>query len=387
MHKSGANYYDLLQSAGVRQDNFSAWIDGYFADKYSTAMWEGFSFDLFPMMNYTYEQFQKELQVNVMATYVNPDSQAKARSTEGFESLTGTIPTLADKLIYDTKEIRDLMQASAFQPNATVKQATALLYRKVDNLLSSHVNSITYQVNQMKSNGKLSLLSANNPNGIQNVEFSANIPTDNTTALEGDYKWWTDSTHATEGTSADPIKNMKAEIKKLRNVGVTNVVMEVEFNTFEDLLEHSKVLTAIGYNAYLGAADASAALAIGTSLGEDARKATLQRILGCPINVVDHVAYVESWDKTTMAITKTQMNSFAEDVVVFRPAGSLGVIKHVMPLIPPTPNGGAIAQYFNGSLLLKIESDLNTKVQYFNSEQAVLAVIDKPKYVYRLEVL
>ena len=387
MHKSGANYYDLLQSAGVRQDNLSAWIDGYFADKYNTAMWEGFSFDLFPMMNYTYEQFQKELQVNVMATYVNPDSQAKARSTEGFESLTGTIPTLADKLIYDTKEIRDLMQASAFQPNATVKQATALLYRKVDNLLSSHVNSITYQVNQMKSNGKLSLLSANNPNGIQNIEFSANIPTANTTALEGDYKWWTDSTHVTEGTSADPIKNMKAEIKKLRNVGVTNVVMEVEFNTFEDLLEHSKVLTAIGYNAYLGAADASAALAIGTSLGEDARKATLQRILGCAINVVDHVAYVESWDKTTMAITKTQMNSFAEDVVVFRPAGSLGVIKHVMPLIPPTPNGGAIAQYFNGSLLLKIESDLNTKVQYFNSEQAVLAVIDKPKYVYRLEVL
>jgi len=387
MHKSGANYYDLLQSAGVRQDNLSAWIDGYFADKYNTAMWEGFSFDLFPMMNYTYEQFQKELQVNVMATYVNPDSQAKARSTEGFESLTGTIPTLADKLIYDTKEIRDLMQASAFQPNATVKQATALLYRKVDNLLSSHVNSITYQVNQMKSNGKLSLLSANNPNGIQNIEFSANIPTANTTALEGDYKWWTDSTHVTEGTSADPIKNMKAEIKKLRNVGVTNVVMEVEFNTFEDLLEHSKVLTAIGYNAYLGAADASAALAIGTSLGEDARKATLQRILGCPINVVDHVAYVESWDKTTMAITKTQMNSFAEDVVVFRPAGSLGVIKHVMPLIPPTPNGGAIAQYFNGSLLLKIESDLNTKVQYFNSEQAALAVIDKPKYVYRLEVL
>ena len=387
MHKSGANYYDLLQSAGVRQDNLSAWIDGYFADKYNTAMWEGFSFDLFPMMNYTYEQFQKELQVNVMATYVNPDSQAKARSTEGFESLTGTIPTLADKLIYDTKEIRDLMQASAFQPNATVKQATALLYRKVDNLLSSHVNSITYQVNQMKSNGKLSLLSANNPNGIQNIEFSANIPTDNTTALEGDYKWWTDSTHVTEGTSADPIKNMKAEIKKLRNVGVTNVVMEVEFNTFEDLLEHSKVLTAIGYNAYLGAADASAALAIGTSLGEDARKATLQRILGCAINVVDHVAYVESWDKTTMAITKTQMNSFAEDVVVFRPAGSLGVIKHVMPLIPPTPNGGAIAQYFNGSLLLKIESDLNTKVQYFNSEQAALAVIDKPKYVYRLEVL
>ena len=92
---------------------------------------------------------------------------------------------------------------------------------------------------------------------------------------------------------------MKAQIRKLRNVGVTNVLAEVEYLTFQDILSHSKVLTAIGYNAYIGAADAAAALSIGTSLGDEARKVALERILGCPINVVDHLAYVETFDKET----------------------------------------------------------------------------------------
>ena len=181
MHKSGLNYYDLLQAAGIRPENLSAWIDGYFADKYNTAMWDGFSFDLFPMMDYSYQQFQAELKVNVMATYVNPDSKIKARSTEGFEKLTGTIPTLAARLERDEKEVRDLMNAQMQQSNNAVKQAMALLYRKIDDLLSSHVNSITYQVNQMKSLGSLTLLDSNNPGGIANITFSAQIPAGNTT--------------------------------------------------------------------------------------------------------------------------------------------------------------------------------------------------------------
>ena len=111
-----------------------------------------------------------------MATYVNPDSNVKSRSTEGFETLSGTIPTLADRLERDEKEVRDLMNAANNQTSDVAKLAISLLQGKVDNLLSSHANSITYQVNQMKSAGKLELLNTNNPNGIQNVTFSAQIP-------------------------------------------------------------------------------------------------------------------------------------------------------------------------------------------------------------------
>lgn len=387
MHQTGLNYYDLLQAANVSPKGFQGFIDGFFADKYNATKWDGFKFDLFPMMDYNYTQFQQELKVNVMATYVNPDSNVKSRSTEGFETLSGTIPTLADRLERDEKEVRDLMNAANNQTSDVAKLAISLLQGKVDNLLSSHANSITYQVNQMKSAGKLELLNTNNPNGIQNVTFSAQIPDGNTTTRTGNAKWWTDDTHVTEGSSADPIKDMKAQIRKLRNVGVTNVLAEVEYLTFQDILSHSKVLTAIGYNAYIGAADAAAALSIGTSLGDEARKVALERILGCPINVVDHLAYVETFDKETKTIVKSQMNSFKKDVVIFRPAGELGVIKHVAPLVPAVGTGGAVARYYNGSLILRVYSDINTNVQYFNTKQAVLAVIDKPKYVFRLEVL
>lgn len=387
MHKSGLNYYDLLQAAGIRPENLSAWIDGYFADKYNTKMWDGFSFDLFPMMDYSYQQFQAELKVNVMATYINPDSKIKARSTEGFEKLSGTIPTLAARLERDEKEIRDLMNAQLTQSNSTVKQARALLYRKIDDLLSSHVNSITYQVNQMKSLGKLELLNTNNPGGIENVTFSAQIPAANTTTKNSTNAWWTSAAHTSEGSTSDPIKDMKAEIRKLRNVGVTNVVAEVEYLTFQDMLSHSKVLTAIGYNTYIGAAGDAAALNIGTTLGDDARKAALERIIGCPIIVTDHLASVEAWDKKSMAIVKTQLNSFAKDVVIFRPAGDLGVIKHVTPILPPPGGNVALAQYFNGSLLLKVHTDTDNNIQRFDTKQAVLAVIDKPKYIYRLVVV
>lgn len=387
MHQSGLNYYNLLQAAGVNPANLGAWINGYFADKYNTAMWEGFSFDLFPMMDYTYQQFQAELKMNVMATYVNPDSPTKSRATEGFQLLSGTIPTMKTQLERDSKEVRDLMVAQAFQPNSVVKAAIALLERKVDNLLGSHVNSITYQVNQMKSKGKLELLDANNPGGIVNVEFSAQIPAANTTTKVSTGAWWTSAAHTAEGSTSDPVKDMRLELRKLRNVGVTSVVAECDFLFMQDLLSHSKVVTAIGYNTYMGAVDASAALVIGTALGDDARKAALERVVGCPFIVTDHIATVETFDKTTMKIVNTQIRSFAPDVVVFRPSGSLGVIKHVQPIIPPVGADGAIAQYFNNSLMLRIHSDLNTNIQYFNTEQAVLAVIDKPTYVKRLVVV
>lgn len=387
MYKSGLNYYDLLQAAGIRPENLSAWIDGYFADKYNTAMWDGFSFDIFPMMDYSYQQFQAELKINVMATYVNPDSKVKARSTEGFSTLSGTIPTLAARLERDEKEVRDLMNAQAMQSNSVVKQAMALLYRKVDDLLGSHANSITYQVNQMKSLGELNLLDTNNPGGIQNVKFEAQIPESNTTTKKSTAAWWTSAAHTNEGSDSDPIKDMKAEIRKLRNVGVTNVVAEVEYLTFQDILSHSKVLTAIGYNTYIGAAGDAAALNIGTTLGDDARKLALERIIGCPIKITDHIAAVEAYDKKTMSIVKTQLNSFAKDVMIFRPAGELGVIKHVQPILPPPGGNVALAQYFNDSLVLKVHTDTDNNVQRFDTKQAVLAVIDKPKYIYRLVIV
>lgn len=386
MKKTGLNYYDLLQVAGVTPSGVQSLIDGYFADKYNTANWEGFRFDLAPMMNYNYEQLEAVLGVNVMATYVNPDSQVKARSTDGFSKISGTIPTMKMRLERDQKEIREMMQIEALNPGMTQDLAKIQLYKKLDTLIGSHTNTITYQVNQMKSAGALTLLDTNNPGGITNVTFSAQIPADNTTTLTNNDRWWTDEAHTTEGSTSDPIGKMKEKIKALRRTGVNDITMELEFNFFEDLIYHSKVVTKIGYNVFSNATSDAAALAMGQNLDDDARKSSLERILKCKINVVDHQATVETWDKKTMSIVKTPMDSFKTEVVVFRPTGELGVIKHVAPILPPADAPGATARYFNGSLLMRMWSNLETNIQYFTTEQAALAVIDKPKYVYRLVV-
>lgn len=387
MTRTGLNYHDLLQAAGVNGTTFQAFIDGYFANRYNSAMWDGFVFDTAPMLDYTYSQFQAELKLNVMATYVNPDSPAKAKSTEGFSQLSGTIPTMKDALVRDSKEMRELMKMQMASGDNTVNLAIAQLYKTVDSLIGSHTNSITYQRNQMVSRGKLELLDKNNPNGLTNITFSAQIPTANIVTLTGNAKWWTDDTRATEGSSADPITVIEAEIQKMQDAGVIAITMEVDKLTLKAILKHSKVLAAIGYNLNPLVADANIAKAIATNLSYTQKVAAFQGLFEATLKVTDGIAAVEKLNKVTKRPEVTQMRSFEANVIALYPSGNIGTIKHVKPILPAEGFSGSLAQYFNGSMLLRTYSDINTNVQYFNTEQAVLTVIDKPKYFHILNVV
>lgn len=387
MNATGLNYHDLLQAAGVSGTTFQAFIDGYFANKYNAAMWDGFVFDTAPMLDYTYQQFQSELKLNVMATYVNPDSPAKAKSTEGFSMLSGTIPTMKDALVRDSKEMRDLMKMQMASGNNTVNLAIAQLYKTVDSLIGSHTNSITYQRNQMVSRGKLELLDTNNPNGLTNVTYSAQIPTANVTTLTGNNKWWTDATRATEGTTSDPTVDIEAKIQALQDAGVSAITIEVDKLTLKATLKHSKVLAAIGYNLNPLVADVNIAKAIASNLSYKQKVAAFEGLFEATLKVTDGIASVEKFNKTTKKPEMTQLRSFEANVFAVYPTGNIGTIKHVLPILPATGFNGSLAQYFNGSMLLRTYSDINTNVQYFNTEQAVLTVIDKPKYFHLLNVI
>jgi hypothetical protein len=384
MHQTGLNYHDLLVAALGQGGNFQAFIDGYFANKYNTQMWDDFDFDVVPMMNYTYQDFQKELKMTCMATIVNPDSKAKESSTEGFTVLSGVIPTLSKVLTRDAKEVRDLMQIQAMQSNSTAAVAIAQLHEKVDAMLEAHTNSISYFRNQMMSLGSLTTTAANNPGGLQDLTLSAQIPVTNTTTKLSTAAWWTSAAHTTEGSTSDPIKDMKAKVKQLKDVGISDVTLEVDSLTLDDILLHSKVITAVGYSVSVTVQTDANALAVGTNMDDDARLLALGKIIKAKIKPVDHIATVETYNKTTKTPVKTQIRSFAADRLIFRPTGNAGTIKHVMPVIP---FGGTTATYFNGSMLMRVYNDINTNVQYYNTEQAVLPVINKPKYIYTLVVV
>jgi len=387
MQATGLNYYDLLQSAQVAPSQLSIWLDVMF-EKYNTAMWDGFVFDTTPLIGYKYEQFQAELQINVMASYINPDSQALEQSTEGFSLLSGSVPTIGTRLSRDEKEVRDLMQIQKnFGDVSAATAAAKQLFKTFNQMLTSHVNAITYQRNQMVSKGKLEILDTNNPQGLVNAVYSAQIPVGNFTALAGNYKWWTDATRATEGTSADPIKDLEEKILQLNDLEINDITMEADVLTLKAVIKHSKVLQAIGYSLNPLVTTDAIAVAVGTNLTTEQRITALGNILGITIKTINHTAQVEKINKTTKKVEKTKMRSFEANTFTFYPTGNLGTIKHVLPLIPPTNNGGAVAQYFNGSLLSRVYSDINTNVQYFNTIQSVLTVIDKPVYIFNLVVV
>jgi len=387
MQATGLNYYDLLQSAQVDPSQLSIWLDVMF-EKYNTAMWDGFVFDTTPLIGYKYEQFQAELQISVMASYINPDSQALEQSTEGFSLLSGSIPTIGTRLSRDEKEVRDLMQ---MQKNFGDAQAATIagkqLFLTFDKMLKSHVNAITYQRNQMVSKGKLEILDQNNPQGLVNAVYSAQIPAENFTVLTGTSAWWTSAARTTEGSAANPIKDFEDKVLQLNDLEIDNITVEADILTWKAVVKHSKVLQAIGYSLNPLVTTDAIAIAVGTNLTTDQRIAAFGNILGVTTKAINHTARVEKINKTTKKVEKVKMRSFAENAFTFYPTGNLGTIKHVLPLIPPTNNGGAVAQYFNGSLLSRVYSDINTNVQYFNTVQSVLTVIDKPVYIFNLVVV
>ena len=387
MQATGLNYYDLLQSAQVDPSQLSIWLDVMF-EKYNTAMWDGFVFDTTPLIGYKYEQFQAELQISVMASYINPDSQALEQSTEGFSLLSGSIPTIGTRLSRDEKEVRDLMQ---MQKNFGDAQAATIagkqLFLTFDKMLKSHVNAITYQRNQMVSKGKLEILDQNNPQGLVNAVYSAQIPAENFTVLTGTSAWWTSAARTTEGSAANPIKDFEDKVLQLNDLEIDNITVEADILTWKAVMKHSKVLQAIGYSLNPLVTTDAIAIAVGTNLTTDQRIAAFGNILGVTTKAINHTARVEKINKTTKKVEKVKMRSFAENAFTFYPTGNLGTIKHVLPLIPPTNNGGAVAQYFNGSLLSRVYSDINTNVQYFNTVQSVLTVIDKPVYIFNLVVV
>jgi len=294
MNATGLNYHDLLQAAGVNQGSFQAFIDGYFANKYNTAMWDGFEFDVAPMLDYTYQQFQAELKLNVMATYVNPDSPAKMKSTEGFSQLSGTIPTMKSALVRDSKEQRELMKMQMASGDTTVNLAISQLYRTMDQLLGEHTNSISYQRNQMVSKGKLELLSTNNPGGLANITFSAQIPSANIVTKTSTAAWWTSTARTAEGSASDPIADLEAEIQKMQDAGVSAITIEVDKLTLKATLGHTKVLAAIGYNLNPLVADATVAKAIASNLSYNQKVAAFQGLFEATLKVTDQIAAVET---------------------------------------------------------------------------------------------
>ena len=350
-----------------------------------------------PQIDFTYKMLEAEQKISVMATYVDLNSDPIPLGTKGFNTLEGSIPR--QKARWELGEndyrkqlmvLKDLQIAASFRnesPAESVKNYLAdLLFGGLSEIQNAHIGSMSYQVGQMKSEGKVTLTDANNPRGIQNVTFSAQIPAGQIVTLQGDKRWFTDDAKTVEGSTSDPVGDIKTRVRNLHDkLNGAPVTVEVNETSFFEDMQHSKWQVALGYAispdlikyAGVGADGKAAAAAVAQASGDDVIKAAFKRAINADEVIFNKtVCGVEKWDKSNKKLTISTLPAFSKNTYLVRPSGPVGMRLNVVPL---RPDPSAIsALIFEGHGLIEYRYDPRTKYQDWVSELTVLAVPTRP---------
>ena len=398
-NRYSSGFYTLMEEAGILSSkSFSLYIkDVVGFGNLQDLNLDGFSWDPISSLTFDYEQLIVSNRLKVMATYVDKDSEAIPLGTEGFESVRGVVPRQKARFIWDEDDYRKYLDAVSkldFQ-NTTAKQyALDLLFNGLSDIKSAHELSMTYQRDQMVSNRELTLTADNNPRGITGLTFKAQVPVANVTTLSGAYRWYTSATEKTsanEGGSADPVKDIRTIIRKMRRQGYNDIILEVDEQSWLEDMDHSKWRTAIGYalrpDLVLAANNDANALAVGTNAGDDEVKNAFAKIIGIPVGNIKFRRGLAAVEKLSgkgpdAVLQRTSFRTFNANTYVFYPAGSLGTIKSVLPLVPDS--SAMYATFFGGKGLIQYEYDAKAKTQDWWSELTALCVPNRPQEMYYL---
>ena len=214
------------------------------------------------------------------------------------------------------------------------------------------------------------------------------------TTLSGNYRWYTsttdkDSDH--EGSSADPVKDIRTIVRAMKRKGYTNIILEVDEQSWYDDMDHSKWRTAIGYelrpDLVLAASNDANALAVGKAAGDDAVRVAFAKIIGIPLANIKFRQGLAAVEKLQgkgpdAKLQRVSFRTFNANTYVFYPAGPLGTIKSVLPLVPDS--SAMSATFFGGKGLIQYEYDAKAKVQDWWSELTALCVPNRPQEMYYL---
>lgn len=400
MNRYSKGFYTLMEEAGIlSSESFSAYIkDVVGFGNLQDLNLDGFSWDPYSSLTFDYQQLIASNRLKVMATYVDKDSEAIPFGTEGFKMTEGVVPRQKARFLWDEDDYRKYLDAVSkldFQ-NATAKQyALDLLFNGLSDIKNAHELSMTYQRDQMVSNRGLTLSADNNPRGITGLTFTASVPAGNVTTLSGNFRWFTSATEKTtsnEGSSADPVKDMRTIIRKMRrDFGWNNITIEVDEKSWLEDMDHSKWRTAIGYqlrpDLVLAANNDANALAVGQNAGDDQVAAAFAKIIGVPLSNIKFRQGLAAIEKLQgkgpdAKLVRTSFRTFNANTYVFYPSGPLGTIKSVLPLVPDSK--AMYATFFGGKGLIQYEYDAKAKTQDWWSELTALCVPNRPQEMYYL---
>lgn len=390
MRTNVSNYYDLL-TVGLGNFSFQQFVDR-FQEKYNVLQTEGFDWDPEIQMDYTYEQLIASLNIVTLPIYVDVDSEGLDKSLGEFKIGSNKIPTQKHRYPMNAKMLRERMIMyqrfgdAALTPD-TRSALVDLLFESTDKLLAGNRNALTHQRMRVVSTGQFTIDLTNNPRGIKGLTFDFGIPSANKESLSGENRWWKNAEHTptNEGTASDPLLYLKNKRKEMRKKGFPNGHFEIASDLFDDLLTHTKVLERIGLALYPMAASATnpgtAAQGYATNMTDEAKRAAIERIIGCPIVPRDSLAAVEKYDEESKSIKATTIDNFNKLNVAFVPDGQIGTIKSVQPMVFTDDPTQRIAWFDGGRTLITQRFESKNKSMYVESEMAVLCVPNMPQYM------
>ena len=377
-----SDYYDIMALGLGGAKNYQEFVDTLFADKYNAPQTDGFEWDENIQIDFSYEQLQAEMGIYAMATFVDIDSPGATHANTGATVSTGKIPRFKHGFTIDEKIIREnMVLAQRFQgvTAGMQNQLRNLLFNSTDKLIGGNYNTLTYQRHQAVSTGQFAITSTNNPGGIANLTFSFGVPAANQAKAGG---FGTNGTkYAWSSASANPIGDLLDMVQYADDNMIPYGNFEMSKKLWNTFRAHANVKNAVATGINMNANLTNIGSMIFT---EDVVKAYLLGIGLPPITIIDSLVVAEKYDAATRAIVYTQIRPFDEAKVVLRPAGQIGTIKAVEPIVLEDPSA-RIAMFDGGRTKLTQRFDSKNVIQTIESELTALCVPSSPKYLVQLK--
>lgn len=389
----------LMTAKGITDSGtFDAYLKEVLSKRESQdANLTGFVYDT-PQLDFSFKVLQAEAKIDVMASYVDLNSPAVPSGHKvEMTSIEGSVPRMKyavmqgendyRKQLIALNEVQSVARFNNTSETVAVKNfLSRRLFFNLDEIVTSFKESLNYQVGQMTSKGALTIDDKSNPRGSIRTTFKAQVPEKNFITK----KWFTKAAEGslTPVADADPITDLRDFIRELRwkANGYQNVTVQMSERYIYKLLSHPAVLKAVGYAStglglrYTKQNDDNV-LAVARGMALEALKEVFTRLIECDELITSKTQCgVEKLNTTSRKYERTLMDAFADETIVIRPQGNIGVIKNVVPL---RPDGQAIVgSIFGGKGIIEYMYNRDTREQRWQGEMTALAVLTRPQDMY-----
>lgn len=389
----------LMTAKGITDSGtFDAYLKEVLSKRESQgANLTGFVYDT-PQLDFSFKVLQAEAKIDVMASYVDLNSPAVPSGHKlEMTSIEGSVPRMKYAVVQGENDYRkqlialnEVQSVARFNNTSETVAVKNFLSRRLffnlDEIVTSFKESLNYQVGQMTSKAALTIDDKSNPRGSIRTTFKAQVPETNFITK----KWFTKAAEGslTPVADADPITDLRDFIRELRwkANGYQNVTVQMSERYIYKLLSHPAVLKAVGYAStglglrYTKQNDDNA-LAVARGMALEALKEVFTRLIECDELITSKTQCgVEKLNPTSRKYERTLMDAFADETIVIRPQGNIGVIKNVVPL---RPDGQAIVgSIFGGKGIIEYMYNRDTREQRWQGEMTALAVLTRPQDMY-----